>query len=55
MIRAPKDVIAGIEAVRQTRRTNMMDRRAVQVIADQLREWFPHWFIYRGGHLVATN
>lgn len=36
MVKAPQDVIAGIEAVRQTGRTNMMDRLAVQYIANEL-------------------
>jgi hypothetical protein len=38
-VKAPRAVIDGIETVRQTGRTNMMDRRMVQVIANELELW----------------
>jgi hypothetical protein len=38
-VKAPRAVIDGIETLRQTGRTNMMDRRIVQVIANDLELW----------------
>ncbi|MCA1948442.1 MAG: DUF5049 domain-containing protein [Armatimonadetes bacterium] len=38
-VKAPRAVIDGIETVRQTGRTNMMDRQMVQVIANELELW----------------
>ena len=38
-VKAPRAVIDGIETVRQTGRTNMLDRRMVQVIANELEIW----------------
>jgi post-segregation antitoxin (ccd killing protein) len=35
-VRVPREVLEGIEAVRETGRTNMMDRMAVQFIANEL-------------------
>jgi len=34
--RVPREVLEGIEAVRESGRTNMLDRRMVQVVADEL-------------------
>jgi hypothetical protein len=38
-IRIPREVLDGIEAVRESGRTNMLDRLAVQYIANEL-EYF---------------
>ena len=38
-VKAPRAVIDGIETVRQTGRTNMLDRHAVQYIANELELW----------------
>lgn len=35
-IRVPREVLDGIDAVRETGRTNMLDRMAVQYIANEL-------------------
>lgn len=38
-VKAPRAVIDGIESVRLTGRTNMLDRQTVQVIANELELW----------------
>lgn len=38
-VKAPRAVIDGLETIRQTGRTNMMDRRVVQMIANELELW----------------